>query len=64
LAGADLAGNTTTVSYSWFLGFLPPLKDSLKAGQTLNVRFALGDADGARSQTASPRRSPARARSR
>ena len=30
-----------------FLGFLEPLKDSIKAGQQTVVRFALGDSTGA-----------------
>jgi hypothetical protein len=52
LTGADVAGNTTTVSCPYvvglrFLGFLPPFKDSLKAGQQAVVRFALGDSTGA-----------------
>ena len=52
LTGADVAGNTTTVSCPYvvglrFLGFLSPLKDSLKAGQLAVVRFALGDSTGA-----------------
>jgi hypothetical protein len=51
LTGADVAGNTTTVSCPYvvglrFLGFLPPLKDSIKAGQLVVVRFALGDSTG------------------
>jgi hypothetical protein len=52
LTGADVAGNTTTVSCPYvvglrFLGFLAPFKDSIKAGQQLVVRFALGDSAGA-----------------
>jgi hypothetical protein len=48
LTGADVAGNTTTVSCPYvvglrFLGFLAPFKDSLKAGQQAVVKFALGD---------------------
>jgi hypothetical protein len=51
LTGSDVAGNTTTVSCPYvvglrFLRFLPPLIDSIKAGQTLVTRFALGDAVG------------------
>ncbi|HEX9381306.1 MAG TPA: choice-of-anchor D domain-containing protein [Gaiellaceae bacterium] len=50
ITGADRAGNATTVSCPYFVGvelsFLQPLKDSLKPGQSLNVRLALGDASG------------------
>src|SRR6266508_1327779 len=50
VTGADRAGNATTVSCPYFVGvelsFLQPLKDSLKPGQSLNVRLALGDASG------------------
>ena len=51
LTGTDVAGNTTTASCPYivglrFLGFLPPFKDSLKAGQLAVVRFALGDSTG------------------
>jgi hypothetical protein len=52
LTGADVAGNTTSVSCPYvvglrFLGFLSPFKDSIKAGQQAVVRFALGDSTGA-----------------
>jgi hypothetical protein len=53
LTGADVAGNTATVSCPYivglrFLGFLPPLRDSIKAGQLAIVQFALGTSTGAR----------------
>ena len=52
LTGEDFAGNTTTeacpyiVAYQ-FLGFFPPLpKESVEAGSTVPVKFALADANG------------------
>jgi hypothetical protein len=52
LTGADVAGNTTTVSCPYvvglrFLGFLPPFRESIKVGQNIVARFALGGAAGA-----------------